>query len=534
MSSSVNVAVCAAAELELRRRRDHSGFASDPVGFTREILGIERLTKEQIRILISIRDNSQTNVQAAHGVGKSFICAIVVLWWVFAVGGLAISTAPTRSQVEQILWHEIRQLYDRNKHKLGGSRNALSVKKSESARAYGFTSKDYDSNSFQGKHAEKLLLIQDESCGITEEIDDGFEACLTGSENRGVRIGNPIEPNTPFHRACLRSHIRIPAWDHPNVLWAYELCEDGIHRLRPDVAAKILKPEAERGDDPVLPQSQWAPELPRDVIPGAISINWIEKIREKRKEKSPYWMTRVEGMFNLDSDRAIIPRTLFMAARARYDNDPAHWDNLAKKQPWKHGLDVGDGNDPHALASWRGPVLYAVDKMATLGDLRDVSRAAKWGYDALQARAGTIGVDKIGVGSGSLSELRGMLEFDNADPDQAFGVNFGASSTVEVDDSDDQTLFNRLKAELFWELREDMMRGDVAIAPLGEHEDELMDDFAGLYYEENSKGEICMEKKEKTRKRLHRSPDCADSVVNGRATPPERGVWGISAAGWSH
>jgi hypothetical protein len=86
---------------------------------------------------------------------------------------VAISTALTKSQVEQILWSEIRKLYDANKAKLGGSRNELSIKLTEHARAYGFTAKNYDSNSFQGKHAEKLLLIQDESCGITEQIDEG-------------------------------------------------------------------------------------------------------------------------------------------------------------------------------------------------------------------------------------------------------------------------------------------------------------------------------------------------------------------------
>ena len=51
---------------------------------------------------------------------NSFISACVVLWWVFAVGGLAITTAPTESQVKQILWSEIRKLYQRHKAEFGG------------------------------------------------------------------------------------------------------------------------------------------------------------------------------------------------------------------------------------------------------------------------------------------------------------------------------------------------------------------------------------------------------------------------------
>lgn len=538
-SPAEEIQIRAAAELELRKRRDHSAYAHNPVGFAKNVLGIQQLTAEQVNILHSIRDRSETNVQAAHGVGKSFISAIAVLWWVFAVQGLAISTAPTRSQVEQILWSEIRKLYDANKNKLGGSRNELSVKLTEHARAYGFTAKNYDSNSFQGKHAEKLLLIQDESCGITQQIDDGFDSCLTGSSNRGLRIGNPIETNTPFQRACAKNHIRIPAWDHPNVSWAYQLCPDGIHRLKPEVAARILKAEEDRADDPVRPQHEWPLEFPRDRIPGAISVNWIEKVRAKKGEGSKFWKTRVEGMFAIDSQASIIPRSYFQAARARYDADPAYWDRLAEGRPWRHGMDVGDGNDDHAVSNWRGPVLYALDKMATQGDREDTSRAADWGFKLLKAQQGTIGIDRIGVGAGVLSELRGKLRTAQddrqawADPDNAFGVVFGGSPTLDEDD-DELFIPKDYKAQLYWTLREALQKGEVAIAPLGEYEDELMDDWAGTYYEETTKGETRIEDKEKTRKRLHRSPDCGDAAIYGWATPPELGVWAVGSAAWGY
>jgi hypothetical protein len=524
----------AAAELELRRRRDFSRYAKYPVEFALEVLEIPDLTQEQRRILCSVRDRSETNVQAAHGVGKSFVSALLILWWVFAVQGLAISTAPTKSQVEQIIWGEIRKLYDRHKAKLGGSRNELSMRLDEHARAYGFTAKNYDSNSFQGKHAEKLLLIQDEACGITDTIDEGFDSCLTGAENRGLRIGNPVETNTPFQRACAKNHIRIAAWDHPNVAWAYELCADGIHRLKPEVAAKVLKPEEDRLDDPIKPQNEWPVDLPRDRIPGAISINWIEKVRAKKGEGSQFWKTRVEGMFAIDSTASIIPRSWFQSARARYDSNPAYWDAIAQRQSWRHGMDVGDGHDDHALSSWRGPVLYAVDKMATQGDSEDISRAAKWGFEALRDRPGTIGVDKIGVGAGALSELRGKLNEADKDADTAFGINFGGAATYEPDNDDDLFIPKNLKVELYWSLREAIRLGEVAIAPLGEYEDELMDDLAGTYYEETPKGETQIEDKKKTRKRLHRSPDLGDAVQYGWMQPQESGVWAVNDAGWSH
>ena len=82
-------------------RNSLTRFKDDPVGFSR-FIGVEP-TEDQQRFLESVRDNPETNVKAAHGVGKSIGSAVCVLWWVFAVNGLAITTAPTEDQVKQIL-----------------------------------------------------------------------------------------------------------------------------------------------------------------------------------------------------------------------------------------------------------------------------------------------------------------------------------------------------------------------------------------------------------------------------------------------
>ncbi|MBD2068916.1 hypothetical protein H6F93_15535 [Leptolyngbya sp. FACHB-671] len=232
---------------------------------------------------------------------NSFGSSVLVIWWVFAVGGYAITTAPSEDQVKNILWREVRQMYDRNKAKLGGYRGMMFARLNEQARAEGITSRDYDTNYFQGKHDEKLLIILDEANGITKEIDDGASFCITGSSNRLLRIGNPTETGTAFYEACAFSSIGISVWSHPNVSWAYERQSDGIHRLKPAIAAQILKPPAERLDDPVKPQDEWPPHLPRDVIKGAVSIAWIERLQVQRGEGTPYWESRVEGRFPEDS-----------------------------------------------------------------------------------------------------------------------------------------------------------------------------------------------------------------------------------------
>ncbi len=270
-------------------------FCNDPIGFARW-LGVEP-TVEQQQILLSVRDNPETNVQAAHGVGKTTISANLVLYTVFVLGGLCITSAPTNRQVKELLWKEVRSLYDRNKKKLGGRRGELFVKRDEQAYAYGFASYDYSSDTFQGIHAAVLVIILDEANGISQQIDDGASACITGSRNRILRIGNPTHTGTPFEKACRARHLCIPVWNHPNVAWAYERHPDGVYRLKREVARHILTGD---DDDPVLPQEEWPEQFPRDTIPGAVSIAWIEKIRIKKGEFSAWWKSRVDGVFCRD------------------------------------------------------------------------------------------------------------------------------------------------------------------------------------------------------------------------------------------
>lgn len=460
------------------------------------MLGIKLLTDDQQRILLSIRDNRETNVPSAHGMGKTKTGAIASLWWVFAVKGLAITTAPTERQVKELLWSEIRSMYDVNQHRLGGERGQLFVKLNETARAFGFAAKDYDSNSFQGVHHQRLLVIQDEACGISPSIDEGSDGCVTGAENRILRIGNPIVPGTPFEAACKRRAIRIPAWNHPNIAWAYDLEPDGMWQLKPQVKEAI----APRGGE-ILPQSQWPEWCQRDVIPGAISVQWIEDTRRRRGEGSAYWQARVEAFFPRDSADSIIPRSWFASARARYDDNQKHWDNLAASHKWKHGLDVGDGGDDHAIASWHGPVLYSLQVIPTKGDREDVTRASGLGKRKLLECPGILAVDRAGVGAGSLASL-----LEQKLP--AVGIHWGSAGTKAG-------LYQNLKAQQYWELREAFRTGEVALAPLGDCEEMLMEDLAGTFYDVTSTGKTRIEDKATTKRRLHRSPNAGDAIVLG-------------------
>ncbi|MBP0006211.1 MAG: hypothetical protein J7642_21255 [Cyanobacteria bacterium SBC] len=474
-------------ERQLRQRGatqelDLTGYRDRPLDFFFDKLKV-RCTDTQRQIVESVLTNRETNARAGHGIGKTYLGAALVLWWVFARRGLAITTAPTQRQVKELLWGEIRKLYDKNRRHLGGSRLELSVRLSESARAYGFTAAHYSTDSFQGIHSSSgLLVILDEANGISTEIDDGANSCTTGEGDRLLRIGNPVCGGTAFEDACGRTAIALPVWSHPNVADKYELHSDGIHRLKPDAVPPFEYP-----------------------VPGAVSVEWIEGIREKKGEGSAYWEGRVEARFPTSNAASIVPMALLEQGRARYDADPDAWDARARSLPRRWGADVGGGEDDHALAFWQGPVLYLCESHSS-SQLDTLAFA-----DLVSSRAGkgeAIAIDRVGVGKGSLDRLLVLGT-----------VAIGKSNGDPSPEKD----YKNWATWCAWQIRLGLQRGELAIAPLGKDEQRIFNEFDKTYYREEADKRTALEPKDETKKRLKgESPDRRDAVLMAFGAPVRR------------
>ena len=505
-------------------------YADDPVGFAYEILRVKFLTKKQIQILESVRDNRVTNVPAGYGVGKTFLAgAILVIWWVFAVGGVAVTTAPTERQVETLLWGEVRKMFDVRKWILGGDRIHTRLNLSQFAYAYGFTARAYSEDDASGIHDKLLLAIVDEANGVSKEIDNAFKGWIAGADNRGLRIGNPTKDGTPFSSACATSAIPISCFDHPNVTWAY-----GPDREMLKKVAKAIMDEdgkvKERRDWPGWCQTE-------DLVPGAVSVEWIEDIRADPDSGpgTPYWEGRVLGLFPSDSSTSLVPRSWFKAARERFDADPSRWEKEALEMPWAHGVDVGDGVDDHCMGSRRGDVLLQIVVKKTRGDRRDNARCVAMvvsvvdgGASTGKPKPGPVGVDFRGVGAGVLSTLKGDDEEDGEEDAmvEAFGIDFGGRPNT----SKRRKLFRNIRAQMLWGLRQRFSNGTIAIAPLEPAlEHRLMEELATIEWEPDLEGRIVIQKKKDVKKKLGFSPDVSDAVAMAYH---ERGPGQTKASHW--
>lgn len=433
------------------------------------------LTAPQVGLCQSLLNQRVTNVRAGHGVGKTHCAALLILWWVFARHALAITTAPTQRQVKELLWGEIRKAYDHHRLSLGGHRLELALHLNEGARAYGFTAKSNSSDGFQGIHSSAgVLVIIDEANGVSGEIDDGATACTTGLGDRLLRIGNPTARGTPFERHCAQSSLAIPVWCHPNLKDKYQLGEDGIHRLKPD--------------GPGPPYSY--------AVPGAVSVEWVESVRRDKGENSPYWQGRVEAQFPETNAASLVPLTL-------WDNTPpAPGPQGPVRLRVRWAVDVGGGNDDHAIAGWVEKTLVFLKSYPSgTVNTSEIARIAL----GLAQPGDVITVDKVGVGLGTLDTLRELAPTPRV---TVLGISNGAKSPSKE--------YRNWIAWAAWTFRLALGRGEVTVAPDvwdSREFEQAKQEFEQTYYETIGDKMIGLEDKELTKARLGRSPDRRDAIL---------------------
>src|SRR5690606_41576503 len=96
---------------EFTRQQRVASYMHDPVLWATGMLGPDAYVwSKQQEILRSVIENKNTVVKAGHGVGKSFISALMVAWWVDTryPNCFIATTAPSVSQISSILWREIK------------------------------------------------------------------------------------------------------------------------------------------------------------------------------------------------------------------------------------------------------------------------------------------------------------------------------------------------------------------------------------------------------------------------------------------
>lgn len=462
------------AELDRRHRR-RDGFLTyydRPVEFVGEVIG-DFLWSKQAEIIQAVAEHRKVAVASAHGIGKSWIAARVVTWFIgSSIPGTAkaITTAPTGQQVQGILWQEINTAHARGR--LPGKTHHTDWWIGQIQTAIGRKPSDYSPTAFQGYHAERLLVVIDEACGVPENIWTAADSLATTEDSRQLAIGNPDDPASHFAGVCKPGSgwhvIHVSAFDSPNF----------TGESVPDTVRKVLT-----------------------------SVSWVEDKRRIWGEASPLWQSKVLGQFPEVGDDTLIPPGWVRKAIDRYA-ETEEGDEV------ELGCDIARfGVDETIIMLRRGvrariyKTLHQRDLMTVTGE---IVRAIK------DTGARRCKVDDSGLGGGvtdRLMELRSEGEFYDHGEIEIVPINVGqgASDRHSRDSNErgESDRFINLRAELFWHLRGLFETGEIAI----EDDDDLSGQLVGLKYSITSRGQIQLESKDQMKKRGLPSPDRADALM---------------------
>ena len=431
-------------------------YASDPVGFAREVLGWEPWQKQR-EIGEALVQTKRVSVVSCNGAGKTVWAARLLMWFLYTrKNSLVINTAPTFNQVG-LLWRQVKQALAEARYELPG--RVISGSRLELAPTWYGTGISTDKEErFQGYHPEGsdddstddggMLVIVDEASGVPDYVFDAMRGYLTQAKCYVLMVGNGNKASGAF----FDSHQKGP-WSRFNIS-AY------------DVPEHILDPA------------------------------WIEEQRLHWGEDSPQFMVRVLGQFPASgSDFQLFPRWLLENAK----------DSVPEDDSLHMGVDIARGSaDLNVAVVTRGGVVIDARSWHEKDLMRTVQHV-----EQLQAQhqipEGCIHLDVCGIGAGVVDRLREKgVGVD--------GVDFGAKAEGDYRWllGSEFKAVNR-KAELHWAGRALLQKGYAAIPE--QYETTLWKQLQWPSYAINERGAISVEAKERLRARHGESPDFADAWI---------------------
>lgn len=415
-------------------------------------------------------------MQTGNGVGKSYADAGVLHWYLTTrPNSLVVATAPSQTQLEEVLWKEVERAYKGSRVPLGGRllKSPLKVDMGEGwqALAYSTTSTER----FSGHHNAELLAILDEASGVAPAI---WEAISSLNPSHLLATGNPLSPDGPFYERCQRA-----------ALVAGE----------PDAPANLITISSLESPDIHLERSKR----------GLADAGWLRQARHDYGEGSLWWRPHVLGLFPAEAADALLQREwLDLAARTiRSVLEPGGRRRLA--------IDLGGGTGGDRT------VLLVRDDLGVL----HLEAHRTMTLETAAARAKAL-LDEWSIDPRDVSYDKGGIGWDFANRLQFAGI-VGARGYLGGLDGG---VHKNLRSAAAWRMRQRLDpahhaagRGGVLVPqrPFAIRAEVLASglrrELQALRYGLTGTGGIALEAKEELVKRLGGSPDLADTLIQSFA-----------------
>ena len=492
------------------KKQQFPDYRNDPVGYARNILGIETLTADQETILRHLLIHPRrVLVPSGHNTGKTHLAAVAISWWFDSFDpGAVFTIGPRHESLKDTIWGEVRRQRARAGLRddfIGPSAPEMRTSTEHWARAF-TANKDA---SLTGRHLPRMLFVIEEACGVDpiwwEVIMTMFDPSLHHSQ---LCIFNPTSTTSQAYQedqavdgkdGTPRWHrFRLSSLNHPNVIaelrgqpkpipnavslsmvegWIQEQCEP------------VDRPEERRATDIEWPPSGVTGKPGKWFRPG------------------PVFQSRAMGQWP-DTGTGVWSPALFEACIDR----PCPAFQLHLLPEIGADMATGKGEDYHAIHCRWGAVSVRHESSNTMDPahitarLRDaaaemaalVNSQRPRGCQSIRAKEIPIKLDDDGTGN-AVAAFLGQEGYHV----QAIGAGTAATRP---------DLYPRMRDQLWFEVAERAKIGQVYLGRLDRSTLlRLKQQLLAPTWDLDPAGRRRVEPKEKTKEKIGRSPDDADS-----------------------
>lgn len=383
-------------------RRSSSSYFDDPVAWTQDCIAWpagKHLAPYQEEILAGLVEHKRAAVRGCHGLGKTAVASLGVLWFATTRDGAGAdwkipTTASVGRQLTEYLWPEIHKWarlirWDKLGRGPFNERTELLMLhlKLRYGSAFALASSD-DPTALEGAHGDELLYLFDEAKAIPDGVWDAAEGAFSTAGDAGTNayalaISTPGEPIGRFY---------------------------DIHARRPGT------------------QDWWVRHvtLAEAIKAGRVTEEWAENRKALWGEGSAVYQNRVLGEFASASEDSVIPLSWVEQAndrwRARYESVDADGKSRVEGRPrdaiqgtWAvlepgeklHtlGVDVARGGEDRSVIALRqGNYITELRRLPFSDDtmgLAGIVTGLQRGHGEPRAI-----IDAIGIGAGVFDRVR--------------------------------------------------------------------------------------------------------------------------------
>lgn len=433
-------------------------YQKNPVLFAKEVCSYNP-DEWQRNVLMDIAGYTKVSVRSGHGVGKTSVEAIVLLWFLSCFRfPKVIATAPTRQQLNDILWSEVEKWRSKSpllQELLTWTKTYVYMKGYEK-RWFAVAKTASEPENMQGFHEENMLIIVDEASGVEDDIMEAILATLSGKNNKLLMCANPTRTTGTFYD----SHNR----------------DRGMYKCHRVSSLDSTRTNKEN----------------------------IAAFIRKYGEHSNVVKVRVYGDFPAQEDDVFLPLPLI-------EQTVVNEIDTEKIYKITMGVDVARyGDDETIIATNVGGIIdipvvrHGQSLMTTVGDIVMQYKRLIKEYPNYKGVI-TVNIDDTGLGGGVTDRLEEVKIEERLRRLEIAPVNFG--SKPPQDGSEDR--YQDISTYMWATLKTLMENKEVSIA----NDEELVAQLSVRKYSITSTGKIMLESKKAMKDRGIKSPDRGDAVV---------------------